>query len=704
MKKLYFWFAALMALFMTSVPVSADDDMAVFNWTEPGSVNFYAKLADKAAGKTIDLPAGATQFSFTGDEVFVAPAEGYVITEMKASDGGTIKIVPGNYQEKYGQVITVSYGSLWGKTYDIKVEKIVRDKKLNIKVANGTEYVNAKFKEYWTPVALKKGNNEVAFSSLFEKTLAIQNVAGTSVKKIYQVKRNGNVIEDVSSPGYSYFELKNITESDEIEIRVFEDDEPEIETCEISLSIAAGIEDCVKSVFNKTTGTFVTVADNKFTVDKGNELQFNFAEDITFTSFSFGGKDVTSLYNKENNRLVVTAEGDATLVIAGVPTVYNDIEFTVYVMNPEGARLRLGSPDSLNEADLSRGETISSTFTTPPLGYTNIAGVTTTIPSVKMTPENTRKFTVKVSEKRPNIFISPIQGYYINGVFDSELKDMIEYVTPENRVFYVVAQKMNRVGKATVVVDGSEDVRLTPSAGLSMLWSNPASSFGIGKGSNEITFDPVYHTPFTFRAISDNDDFIVEDYEVYLDGMRISPDDNGLFPIDFALPAYDEATGWQPMEKGSTLHAYAYGSTAPTCGFSVIRNDNYDLDVFYSEMRRPAPDSFSAEQGTKITVRPDKEARGYLLKVGNETVYGFDDIDQAFINRLENGEYTMTAPKVGAMQISISKDEKASSGVELIGAAADAEIFNLQGIAVGNDLNPLPAGVYIRNGKKIIKR
>lgn len=36
-------------------------------------------------------------------------------------------------------------------------------------------------------------------------------------------------------------------------------------------------------------------------------------------------------------------------------------------------------------------------------------------------------------------------------------------------------------------------------------------------------------------------------------------------------------------------------------------------------------------------------------------------------------------------------------------SAADAPIFNLQGIDMGTDLEALPAGIYIRNGKKIIK-
>ncbi len=32
------------------------------------------------------------------------------------------------------------------------------------------------------------------------------------------------------------------------------------------------------------------------------------------------------------------------------------------------------------------------------------------------------------------------------------------------------------------------------------------------------------------------------------------------------------------------------------------------------------------------------------------------------------------------------------------------EIYNLQGISLGYDFDSLPAGLYIRNGKKIIKK
>lgn len=66
----------------------------------------------------------------------------------------------------------------------------------------------------------------------------------------------------------------------------------------------------------------------------------------------------------------------------------------------------------------------------------------------------------------------------------------------------------------------------------------------------------------------------------------------------------------------------------------------------------------------------------------------------------EYGEYTvpMGNSKSWFRLVSASVDEL--SGDE----AADGKIYNLQGICVGTDWDSLPAGLYIRNGKKIAKQ
>ena len=60
---------------------------------------------------------------------------------------------------------------------------------------------------------------------------------------------------------------------------------------------------------------------------------------------------------------------------------------------------------------------------------------------------------------------------------------------------------------------------------------------------------------------------------------------------------------------------------------------------------------------------------------------------------------------VDAATTNVAVNLKGSGIISAINDAADnVEIYNLQGIRVSNDVNALPAGVYIRGGKKILVR
>lgn len=52
----------------------------------------------------------------------------------------------------------------------------------------------------------------------------------------------------------------------------------------------------------------------------------------------------------------------------------------------------------------------------------------------------------------------------------------------------------------------------------------------------------------------------------------------------------------------------------------------------------------------------------------------------------------------------VDSTASAVNDIESDNTTSDNEIYNLQGIPVGKDINLLPAGIYIRNGKKILKR
>ena len=55
--------------------------------------------------------------------------------------------------------------------------------------------------------------------------------------------------------------------------------------------------------------------------------------------------------------------------------------------------------------------------------------------------------------------------------------------------------------------------------------------------------------------------------------------------------------------------------------------------------------------------------------------------------------------------LSLKIEDAEESGVNEIesSASADAAIYNLQGIRVSGDLRTLPAGIYVVNGKKVVK-
>ena len=53
-------------------------------------------------------------------------------------------------------------------------------------------------------------------------------------------------------------------------------------------------------------------------------------------------------------------------------------------------------------------------------------------------------------------------------------------------------------------------------------------------------------------------------------------------------------------------------------------------------------------------------------------------------------------------------DDGSQTGIDTVSPSSvessSSIIYNLQGVAVGKDINALPSGVYIRGGKKIVKK
>ena len=100
--------------------------------------------------------------------------------------------------------------------------------------------------------------------------------------------------------------------------------------------------------------------------------------------------------------------------------------------------------------------------------------------------------------------------------------------------------------------------------------------------------------------------------------------------------------------------------------------------------------AFACFNGTEMIITPNE---GAAIAVG---------VNDANIDANAEGKFVFV---VNEATTNVVVNLKGSGIFSAINDAADnAEIYNLQGIRVSNDVNTLPAGVYIRGGKKILVR
>ncbi|MGM9871919.1 MAG: hypothetical protein ACI30X_00460 [Muribaculaceae bacterium] len=100
--------------------------------------------------------------------------------------------------------------------------------------------------------------------------------------------------------------------------------------------------------------------------------------------------------------------------------------------------------------------------------------------------------------------------------------------------------------------------------------------------------------------------------------------------------------------------------------------------------------AFACFNGTEMIITPND---GAAIEVG---------VNDAIIDANAEGKFVFV---VNEPTTNVVVNLKGSGITSAINDAADnAEIYNLQGIRVSNDVNTLPAGVYIRGGKKILVR
>lgn len=735
MKKLY---TAALAALCLEFTVSAEK--TTFKWETPGTV---AIVTDQISNDPVVLAADQTEYvyEYSGSGyIWLYSVDGYAITKV-IKEGDTKSLSSSKSQKAgYGSQISPFIGSSFdGKTVTVSMEKVVNDDSFTVNVENGAQYIKTSLYATWkdnqnvshgytTSVALQEGKNTVSFNSTYSNKFEFNLIKGGNADKIYSAKFNGT--EQNGGMNY-YFGPYSPVSTDVFDIRVFETQESEIKTCTLTFDIPENLKDCIKSIRDWRKNEFVSLADNKAEVYQNSDIQVNFNDDFTLTKIMLGTKDITDTYNTSNNSVRFSVTESVTFSVEGSETVYGDVEFTAYVLNPEGVYISKGIYGGIrnNLSDSAEGEgvAITSDIQLPESVISAKDGSSLKIKGSVMTPENTKIFKIKVSEKNPNLYISSANGYFIKAVWNSTLTSPLPYATKdEGTTIYIVAQKIDNSIAANVNVIGSEPLVFQASTAFSMMWDNHPSTFGLMPGEQTLYFDAEYDNPFSLRPQQEMNNF-----EAYLDGWKLSPDDNGVYQVNFytgnANISLEEGSGNEEgeetienrfsqkystraensteQEKRSTLTVYADGTTKGSVGSVLVNSyDGMSADCYYSNLDLKAPtNSFTLLAGTPVTIEPHGEK--FYMSLNNELIYGYKN--NQLVNKLTDGKYTFSVErqKLYVFEIAEDLDAPDTSAVTEIEASenSDSLIYNIHGICVGKNIEDLPAGIYIINGKKVIK-
>lgn len=672
---------AVATLIALCASLAAEAFKVDFNWNLPGAAEI--KISSYLTGDVVGPASDAdTSFSYECENskwVYLVAKEGYKISSAEINGTpATPSVVNGMIY--VGKFFTAP------SAVNVTLTPVERESEITIDVENGAAWVDALFNDGYS-VTLDNGVNTVKYDPDLEKSLSLTPCNGVS--EFYSITLNGVALKKKYAWSTSY-EVETLNPGDKVVIRVFEDKEPVLTECKVSVVLADGMTDCIRSIRDWTASEWLTLdADGCLTVNGGTDLQFNFnVEDYNITSLSLNGRDVTSDLN--DNRLRFIVEEDTELKVEGAPKRFANVDYTAYVTNPEGVILYLGIYEE-NEADLSGGTVIEAPITLP---ATNMTG------EVVMDVENTRSFSLPVSEKNPYIYVAPREGWYIYTVqgltVEEEGKEPvlgdIATVTPESKDFYVVARRFEGMRTMAVNVIGDAAVRLSGSSAKSTLWNNPVIDYDIHEGEQQIEFLPGYNLPMTVRTLEQLDNF-----GAFLDGAMLTADDNNSYSF---TPWYPEDGAEQNVE--STLTVYATGTAAPMGRVKLELADEVEGTLLYSAVRHEANAKGQVLlAGTEVTVKP--ALADVTIKIDDVVVNGIGPDGKMVFGLDENNEYVFES-KEGTTVVALSKGS-GIVGVEGVDASAEdcGAIYSIDGRRSRVDDPALLApGLYIIAGKKVL--
>lgn len=669
MKRLLFSIFSIAAALVFSLKAGAADDFAyTVNWDTPGALSIT--LAD-VSGNPVALDPMSTSYVVTQTGyIYLRPSKGFIIKSVTDREGNNYKI--SGYKNYGGQYVSLScYSDKNGSVFNVVTEKLEKTGEFELDIING-EYAldlyldNGVDRELSTFAApeLIKGMQKVDLTA-YDNELIVTKDDG---KSVYSIKRNG---EDIPVESLTAVPVES---GDKIEIQAYE-----VEPARVSVSIefAEGAEGCLNSVYNSTSMKLIPYSDikaagNVLNCTVGTSLRLNFHEDYTLNSININGTPAD--LPTEDMPFKTVVDENITILIDATPKVYEDIEGVVYVEGPvEGLRFATGIMEYDVEIPISGGEEL-----TEDVVFTYSNGKTFTINA-----GTAKKYTLMMPGKSHKFFYDALPGYWIvdrilGNPDDPDYPIASLAVLSENAPLFVKVAPIGNDTKAVVFYDGEDEAARFYAQNVRFpgrLDVDGISGSYLTNGYSVIEFDSGYHESFSVgKAGGLNSNEIL----AYLDGKKLKYNEDSM--------AY---TGFK-MNEGSVLKVFSVpsGTTPALHSVKFEIEEGVPAEVVYDMVKAHNPDSDLECIGkTLVSVIPSGSADVYLdgeaLEADGEGYYEF------VTSRL--GHVLSVGTHAGVSEIELDE-------------LGDADIFTLQGIKVDGRVEDLPAGIYIVNGRKVIKK
>ena len=687
MKQFRLYALALLVLSALSMTAKADDFSFTINWDTPGAVKI-----SKGGGSSpaLDIPADATSWTGTEslDTYYIKPAEGYILTnvhEKMIRDGKPVETdLKINGNDRYGQFVSKFIGSAHkDAVYTVTTKKLAPAGEITLDVQNGVDKIKVWFKnalageeeEYFSTFRkpeILKGEHKVA---ILENENYL-NVFSTGSTAIYSVKLNGEA-QSVSYGGYQV----PVKDGDKVEIRVLENDPAQYK---LAVKFTNG-ENCLESIYNRATGKFIYAADidaakGEFSFDEGDNIRLVYHEDFNVTGISVNGEP--QKVDPQDSGFNFTMTKDSEIEITATAKVYEDIPYTIYIKNPQGIKIRKGPFPEDEEIALGEGEELTNDIT-----------ILTGNGEFVIKKGETKKYSIMVPGKSKKFFWDAALGYWVKDSWlisslDETCEPPMPGVDANGTSLYLEAVGVSTDDKLVIFFDGAEKeakILAKNSAVAGYLpFENLPEDLYVPVGYTLSSYDPAYHQAVTTGKVGlPKDKF----FQVFLDNAELKAGDDGVFAFIFT-------------KNPSVLKIFSRDAR--------IIGDNWEVT---DEVKKPVI-TFEAEDGCSADVTYDMLFKhtdlSKPLNVIGKTLISIKPaagthviVADSEIEPNAEGVCEYWAGENRKETVKLSK----TSGVDEIGIATEGEtvIYNLQGIEVKGSLEQLPAGIYIVNGKKVIK-